>query len=42
MAKAIIPLSQISEVWGIDSRNTRAVDKHAEREFLRSLHEKDR
>ncbi len=38
MAKAIIPLSQISHSWEIDPRNIRAMNRKAEQEFLRSLH----
>jgi nanoRNase/pAp phosphatase (c-di-AMP/oligoRNAs hydrolase) len=42
MAKAVLPLTQISSVWNIDPRNTKSVEKHAERSFLRALHDKDR
>lgn len=38
MAKAIIPVAQISRVWGIDPRNISAINRKAQQLFLRSLH----
>jgi nanoRNase/pAp phosphatase (c-di-AMP/oligoRNAs hydrolase) len=37
MAKAIIPISEISRRWDIDSRNIRLINARAQREFLRAL-----
>ncbi len=38
MAKAIIPLSEFTNKWGIDSRNIGLINRRAELEFQRSLH----
>jgi nanoRNase/pAp phosphatase (c-di-AMP/oligoRNAs hydrolase) len=38
LAKAIIPLSNISQVWGIDPRNIRTINLKVQQEFLKSLH----
>jgi nanoRNase/pAp phosphatase (c-di-AMP/oligoRNAs hydrolase) len=37
MAKAIIPLTAISEKWEIDPRNIRLMNRKVQQEFLRSL-----
>jgi nanoRNase/pAp phosphatase (c-di-AMP/oligoRNAs hydrolase) len=37
MAKAIIPLSEISRKWDVDSRNIRLINARVQREFLRAL-----
>jgi len=38
MAKAIIPLSEFSRKWNIDSRNLDLINNQVQIEFLRSLH----
>jgi hypothetical protein len=38
MAKAIISLGRVSEVWEIDPRNLRSINARAQREFLKALH----
>ena len=38
MARAVIPLSEISRQWNIDPRNIRLISNKAQREFLRALH----
>ena len=37
MAKAIIPLAEITRHWDLDSRNLRAINHRVQREFLKSL-----
>ena len=38
MAKAIIPLTEFSRAWEIDSRNIRQINRKGEQLFLRALH----
>lgn len=38
MAKAIIPLAEISRVWDIDPRNIRAINRKVQQLFLKALH----
>lgn len=40
MAKAIIPLSEFTRVWNIDSRNIRLMNNRVQQLFLHALHEK--
>lgn len=37
MAKAIIPLSELSRKWNIDVRSTRSLNRRIQREFLKNL-----
>ena len=37
MAKAIIPLAALHELWGLDCRNVRSMNRRTQLEFLRSL-----
>jgi nanoRNase/pAp phosphatase (c-di-AMP/oligoRNAs hydrolase) len=39
MAKAVLPLSELSAAWSLDPRSLRKVGQRAEVEFLRALHE---
>ena len=38
MAKAIIPLAKFNQVWDIDPRHIRQMDRKAQQLFLRALH----
>src|SRR5262245_7633562 len=38
MAKAIIPIRKFHDVWNIDQRNIRRMDRKVQQVFLRSLH----
>jgi nanoRNase/pAp phosphatase (c-di-AMP/oligoRNAs hydrolase) len=37
MAKAVLPISALSEKWDIDARNIRQMNRKVQQEFLRSL-----
>lgn len=40
MAKAVLPLSELSRKWNVDVRNTRLLNRRVETEFLKSIHTK--